>query len=101
MAHEFAGRVVVPAAAADGRARSGRARPGGTGDTVVAVSRPARPPEDDAASATLLGRIRAGDRTAVDDLYERYRRPAFGLTRRILADDALAEDVLQEVFLAV
>ncbi|MGK5171267.1 sigma-70 family RNA polymerase sigma factor [Geodermatophilus sp. CPCC 205761] len=65
------------------------------------MSRPARPPEDDAASATLLGRIRAGDRAAVDDLYQRFRRPAFGLARRILADDALAEDVLQEVFLAV
>ena len=49
----------------------------------------------------MLRRIRAGDRTAVDDLYERFRRPAFALARRILADDVLAEDVLQEVFLSV
>jgi RNA polymerase sigma factor (sigma-70 family) len=49
----------------------------------------------------VLRRMRAGDRTAVDDLYQRFRRPAFALARRILADDALAEDVLQEVFLTV
>ena len=51
--------------------------------------------------ADLLRRMRAGDRTAVDDLYERFRRPAFALARRILADESLAEDVLQEVFLSV
>ena len=66
-----------------------------------AVSPPVRRPEDPAADADLLRRIRAGDRTAVDDLYERFRRPAFALARRILGDDALAEDVLQEVFLSV
>jgi RNA polymerase sigma-70 factor (ECF subfamily) len=49
----------------------------------------------------VLRRIRAGDQTAIDDLYERFRRPAFGLARRILADEVLAEDVLQEVFLSV
>jgi RNA polymerase sigma-70 factor (ECF subfamily) len=66
-----------------------------------AVSRPPRRPEDAPGDADVLQRIRAGDRSAVDDLYERFRRPAFALARRILADDALAEDVLQEVFLSV
>jgi RNA polymerase sigma-70 factor (ECF subfamily) len=66
-----------------------------------AVSPPARPPEDALGDADLLQRIRAGDRSAVGDLYDRFRRPAFALARRILADDALAEDVLQEVFLSV
>ncbi len=42
-----------------------------------------------------------GDRSAVDDLYDRFRRPAFALARRILGDDGLAEDVLQDVFLGV
>jgi RNA polymerase sigma-70 factor (ECF subfamily) len=37
----------------------------------------------------------------VADVYDRYRRPAFALARRILADDTLAEDVLQEVFLSL
>jgi RNA polymerase sigma factor (sigma-70 family) len=69
--------------------------------TMGAVSPPVRRPEDPALDADLLRRIRAGDRTAVDDLYERFRRPAFALARRILADESLAEDVLQEVFLSV
>jgi RNA polymerase sigma factor (sigma-70 family) len=65
------------------------------------VSRPARPPEGDPRDADLLRRIRAGESEAVAELYDRYRRPAFALARRILADDELAEDVLQEVFLSV
>ncbi len=65
------------------------------------VSPPSRRPADPAADAELLRRIRAGDRTAVDDLYERFRRPAFALARRILVDESLAEDVVQEVFLSV
>lgn len=65
------------------------------------VSRPARRPEDSAADAELLRRVAAGDRGAVDDLYERFRRPAFALARRVLGDDVLAEDVLQDVFVSV
>jgi RNA polymerase sigma-70 factor (ECF subfamily) len=48
-----------------------------------------------------MRRIGEGDRSAVDELYERFRRPAFALARRILADETMAEDVLQEVFLSV
>src|SRR3954470_8215968 len=66
-----------------------------------AVSPPDRRPAEDPADAALVQRIRAGDREAVDDLYARFRRPAFALARRILADDTLAEDVLQDVFLSV
>jgi RNA polymerase sigma-70 factor (ECF subfamily) len=66
-----------------------------------AVSRPERRRADDPADVDLVRRIRSGDRGAVDDLYERFRRPAFALARRILADDTLAEDVLQDVFLSV
>jgi RNA polymerase sigma factor (sigma-70 family) len=66
-----------------------------------AVSPPVRRSADDPADAALVRRIRAGERDAVDDLYERFRRPAFALARRILADDTLAEDVLQDVFLSV
>ena len=66
-----------------------------------AVTRPARRPEGDSGDADLIARLRAGDRGAVDDLYDRFRRPAFALARRILADDTLAEDVVQDVFLTV
>jgi len=66
-----------------------------------AVTSPPRLTEDAAGDADIVRRIRAGDRSAVDDLYDRFRRPAFALARRILADDTMAEDVLQEVFLSV
>jgi RNA polymerase sigma factor (sigma-70 family) len=66
-----------------------------------AVSRPERRPAENAADASLVRRIRAGDRGAIDDLYARFRRPAFALARRILVDDTLAEDVLQDVFLSI
>jgi len=65
------------------------------------VTRPARSTEDGAADLELLRRVAAGDRGAVDDLYQRFRRPAFALARRVLADDVLAEDVLQDVFLGI
>ncbi len=65
------------------------------------VTSPVRRPDDASGDADVMRRIRAGDRDAVDDLYARFRRPAFALARRILADDVLAEDVLQEVFLSV
>ena len=66
------------------------------------VSSPGRRVGDGPAGADLVLRIRAGDRSAVDELYDRYSsRPAFALARRILADDVLAEDVVQDVFLTV
>lgn len=65
------------------------------------VTSPVRRSDDASGDADVMRRIRAGDRSAIDDLYERFRRPAFALARRILADDALAEDVLQEAFLSV
>ena len=66
-----------------------------------AVTSAPRRADDAAGDADVMRRIRAGDRGAIDDLYERFRRPAFALARRILADESLAEDVLQEVFLSV
>jgi RNA polymerase sigma factor (sigma-70 family) len=65
------------------------------------VSSPARRVEDGPTGADLLLRMRAGDRGAVDELYDRYSRPAFALARRLLADHVLAEDVVQDVFLSV
>ena len=65
------------------------------------VSRPPRSQEDGAADLELVRRVAAGDRGAVDDLYQRFRRPAFALARRVLGDEVLAEDVLQDVFLSI
>ena len=60
-----------------------------------------RSPEEGAADLELVRRVAAGERDAVDDLYQRFRRPAFALARRVLGDDVLAEDVLQDVFLGI
>jgi RNA polymerase sigma-70 factor (ECF subfamily) len=55
-------------------------------------------PTDD---ATLLERIVARDAGSVSTLYDRHARLLFNLILRILRDRADAEDVLQEVFVAV
>ncbi len=53
---------------------------------------------EDAALVALVGE---GDGAALESLYGRYGRPAYALARRILADETLAQDVVQEVFLTV
>jgi RNA polymerase sigma-70 factor (ECF subfamily) len=40
-----------------------------------------------------------GDGGALEELYQRYGAACYGLARRILRDDVLAQDVVQEVFL--
>jgi len=47
----------------------------------------------------LLAGLAAGRLEALDALYERYKSMAFGIARRITADDVLAEDVVQDAFL--
>ncbi len=41
------------------------------------------------------------DEVALAELYDRYGRAAYGLAFRVLRDEALAEDAVQEAFLAV
>ena len=69
--------------------------------TMGLVSSPGRRVGDGPAGADLVLRIRAGDRSAVDELYDRYIRPAFALARLILADDVLSEDVVQVLFFSI
>jgi RNA polymerase sigma factor (sigma-70 family) len=61
---------------------------------------PARPAPSGPADEAIVRRIVDGDQRALGELYDRYGRPAYSLARRICADEGLAEDVVQEVFLA-
>lgn len=49
----------------------------------------------------LIDRVSGGDHAAFSELYRRYASSAFGLANRILGDQTMAEEVLQEVFLSV
>jgi RNA polymerase sigma factor (sigma-70 family) len=51
--------------------------------------------------AQLLARVSAGDEAAIEQVYQRYGGACFGLARRVLDDATLAEDVVQQVFLAL
>lgn len=73
--------------------------PPDTGRTRGAArGRPDRHDQD--VDAGLVRRMVRGDSSALGELYDRFGRPAYSLARRICADDGLAEDVVQEVFLA-
>ena len=48
----------------------------------------------------LIQRLGRGDERALAELYDRYGRPAYRLALRILRDPALAEDAVQDAFLA-
>ena len=54
-----------------------------------------------AEDRVLVGRVLDGDAAALEALYARYGRPCYALARRILVDSSFAEDVVQEVFLAL
>ncbi|GAA4876318.1 RNA polymerase sigma factor [Actinomycetospora straminea] len=71
-------------------------------DTAPAAEE-AEPDTDGPASldAAVVARLAGREQAALDELYQRYGRPAYSLARRICGDDGLAEDVVQEVFLAL
>jgi RNA polymerase sigma factor (sigma-70 family) len=49
----------------------------------------------------LLSAVGGGDDRALAELYDRFGRIAYGLAYRVLRDQVLAEDAVQEAFLAV
>ncbi len=75
-----------------------RGRPAGSGPPAE-PARPATYAEQD--DRALVALVLSGDPEALEALYGRYGRACYGLARRILTDEQLAQDVVQEVFLAV
>ena len=69
-----------------GRERASRTPAGGRGS--------------DPADEQIIRRVVAGDQRALGELYDRWSKQAFSLARRVCADEGLAEDVVQEVFIA-
>jgi len=57
-----------------------------------------RPPADDAA---LVRQVAAGSQSALGDLYDRYVDAVYAAANRLTADRHLAEEVVQETFLAL
>jgi RNA polymerase sigma-70 factor (ECF subfamily) len=49
----------------------------------------------------LVALVARGDETALGELYDRVGRIAYGIAFRVLRDDRLAEDAVQEGFLAL
>jgi RNA polymerase sigma factor (sigma-70 family) len=81
-------------------ARSSAPRPDrwqGTPGPAAPVPNLSEGPSD----ADLVRRIGEADGAALSQLYQRFGRPCYSLARRICADEGLAEDVVQEVFLTL
>src|ERR1043166_278613 len=49
----------------------------------------------------LLSLVASSDDQALAELYDRFGRVAYGLALRVLRDEALAQDAVQEAFLSV
>jgi RNA polymerase sigma factor (sigma-70 family) len=71
-------------------------RPGKRSDPMPPIS--AETNDDD---RDLLARTGVGDRQALTELYTRYRSVVFAYLLRLTPDQHLAEDLLQETFVAV
>jgi RNA polymerase sigma-70 factor (ECF subfamily) len=57
--------------------------------------------EDAHGPATLLARIERGEPAALGLLYALYKRPVYSVARRLLRDTDAAQDVVQDVFVAI
>src|SRR5439155_7952072 len=57
--------------------------------------------EEDRQDLALHGRLALGDRAAFEDLYRKYAPAAHGLALRVTGQEALAQEVVHDAFLAL
>ncbi len=81
-------------------ARSGAPRPERWQNSSDPVP-PALSMGEGPSDVELVRRLGDADGAALSQLYQRFGRPCYSLARRICADEGLAEDVVQEVFLTL
>jgi RNA polymerase sigma-70 factor, ECF subfamily len=67
----------------------------------AAASASARPVTQASSDETLIKRIADGDQLAMRTLFARHRVPLYRFVQRMVADAALAEDILSDVFFDV
>jgi RNA polymerase sigma-70 factor (ECF subfamily) len=65
------------------------------GDTIGGVQ------EDERIDLELHRRLSLGDREAFEELYRRYSSSAYGLALRVTGQEALAQEVVHDAFLAL
>src|SRR5689334_21315372 len=69
---------------------------------VAVTAPPATPPAGTLPSdEQLLTRHAAGDRLALEELFRRYRQPAYRVAHRLLGNEADALDAVQDGFVKV
>lgn len=70
--------------------------------TAMTPSRPSPPlaaAGPDASDSELVAGVARRDQAAVAEIYRRHGGAVFGLSRRVLGDEGLAEDITQDVFI--
>lgn len=72
-----------------------------TDDKQAAAHGPPPEPGGEADLAAIVDAIAAGDRSALKQLYDRFGARLYGIAARILRDQGLAEDALQEAFVKI
>lgn len=72
-----------------------------TESPLTEQAQPVSPADRRAEEAVLLGRIRDRDERAIEELYARYSGPLYSLAYQVTGGDRFAQDVIQEVFVAV
>ena len=78
--------------AADSPIPPPRSHPTGSGKDTAATANP--------TDAALVAAVATGDQQAFAAVYDRYCRQAYSLARRVCVDPEIAEDAVQEAFLA-